>query len=234
MRWLKSAFGQPAFHILQDNPLSAADVFQNTRYQKGTMYEDLRKNMERHIQLSDADFEAFKSFAVLRKLRKRQYLVQQGDYTRHTYYVLKGCVRAFLMDNSGKEHIIQFALEDWWIGDITALVAGTPAELYIECLEDCEVLQIDKDDQEQLYAMLPKFERFFRIIIQNSLAATQRRLLCVMSQPAYERYLEFMERYPQIVQRVANHHIASYLGITPESLSRLRKEGATRKEREKS
>lgn len=198
------------------------------------MHGDIRKNIERHIPMSDAEFGHFMSYMTPRKLRKRQYLVQQGDFTRHSYYVVKGCVRAFKSDHSGKEHIIQFALEDWWIGDIAAIITGTPARLNIECLEDCEVLQIDKEDQERLYAELPKFERFFRIIIQNSLVATQNRLLSVMSQPAYERYLEFMERYPQIVQRVANHHIASFLGIAPESLSRLRKEGATRSERPKS
>lgn len=198
------------------------------------MHGDIRKNIERHIPMSDAEFGHFMSYMTPRKLRKRQYLVQQGDFTRHSYYVVKGCVRAFKSDHSGKEHIIQFALEDWWIGDIAAIITGTPARLNIECLEDCEVLQIDKEDQERLYAELPKFERFFRIIIQNSLVATQNRLLSVMSQPAYERYLEFMERYPQIVQRVANQHIASFLGIAPESLSRLRKEGATRSERPKS
>ncbi len=199
-----------------------------------TMRGDIRKNIERHIPISDAKFEHFMSFMTLRKLRKRQYLVQQGDLTRHSYYVVKGCVRAYKMDESGKEHIIQFGLEDWWIGDIAALTTGTPARLNIECLEDCEVLQIEHEDQERLFVELPKFERFFRIILRNSLVATQNRLLSVMSQPAYDRYLEFMERYPHIVQRVANHHIASYLGIAPESLSRLRKEGATRNEQPKS
>jgi len=198
------------------------------------MRGDIRKNIERHIPMSDAEFGYFMSYMTPRKFRKRQYLVQQGDYTRHSFYVVKGCIRAFQLDDSGKEHIIQFGLEDWWIGDIAALTTGTPARLNIECLEDCEVLLIDHEDQEKLFVELPKFERFFRIIMRNSLVATQNRLLSVMSQPAYDRYLEFMERYPQIVQRVANHHIASYLGIAPESLSRLRKEGATRNEQPKS
>ncbi|NUO01844.1 MAG: Crp/Fnr family transcriptional regulator [Saprospiraceae bacterium] len=198
------------------------------------MHGDIRKNIERHISLSDAEFEHFLTFMTARKLRKRQYLVQQGDHTHYSYYVVKGCLRAFKADNSGKEHIIQFALEDWWIGDMAALTTGTPARLNIECLEDCDILQIHYEDQERLYAELPKFERFFRIIIQNSLVATQNRLLSVMSQPAYDRYLEFMERYPKVVQRVANHHIASYLGIAPESLSRLRKEGTMRSDRSKS
>ncbi len=198
------------------------------------MRGDIRKNIERHIELSDAEFSHFMTFLSSRKLLKRQFLVQEGDYTKHSYYVVKGCVRAFKVDDSGKEHVIQFALEDWWVGDMAALSTQTPARLNIECMENCEVLQIGYDDQERLYVELPKFERFFRIIIQKSLVATQNRLLSVMSQPAYDRYIEFMERYPQIVQRVANHHIASYLGITPESLSRLRKEGSMRNERQKS
>ncbi len=198
------------------------------------MRGDVRKNIDRYTLLSDAEFDQFLSFTTTRTFRKRQYLVQQGDFTRHIFYIVKGCVRAFKSDDSGKEHIIQFGVEDWWIGDLAVVVTETPARLNIECLEDTEVIQIDKESHEQLYAAVPKFERFFRLIIQNSFVATQNRLLSVMSQPAYERYSEFTERYPHIVQRVANHHIASYLGIAPESLSRLRKECATRLEQEKS
>jgi CRP-like cAMP-binding protein len=192
------------------------------------MLDNIKKNIARHINLTESEFQYFTSFLSERKLKKRQYLVQQGDICRYTCFVSKGCLRMFEIDNTGKEHNIQFAIEDWWTGDLDSFLTETPARLNVECLENCELLLIEKKDMERIYAEIPQFERFFRIIIQNAYVASQRRLLSVMSKNALERYLDFSERYPHILQRVPNHHIASYLGITPESLSRLRKEYASR------
>jgi CRP-like cAMP-binding protein len=188
------------------------------------MYTQLKTAVARHITLSDSDFEHFSSYFTLKKLRKRQYLLQQGDICRHLYYVNKGCLRSFEVDNADKEHILQFSVEDWWVGDMVSSLTQTPSQINIECLENCEILQIEQVALEKLYFEIPQLERFFRIITQNAYIAAQRRLLAVMSKPALERYLDFADRNPHIMQRVPNHLVASYLGITPESLSRLKKE----------
>lgn len=192
------------------------------------MSEQLKTALARHITLTDQEFEHFFSHFTERKMRKRQYVLQQGDISRQLNFVIKGCLRSFETDDTGKEHIIQFSIENWWVGDMVSNVTQTPSQLNIECLENCELLQIDNQKLEKLFIEIPKLERFFRLTIQNALIVSQRRLLSVMSKSALERYLEFSDRYPQFMQRLPNHHIASYLGITPESLSRLRKEYATR------
>jgi CRP-like cAMP-binding protein len=193
------------------------------------MFEALKKAFSRHISLTDTEFETVIQHFTVRKYRKKQYVLQEGDISRHTYYVVKGCLRSFEVDDTGKEHIIQFSIEDWWCGDLTSGANQTPSELNIECLDNCELLLIDNVQLEKLYIEIPKMERFFRVIMQNALMVTQRRLLAVMSKTALERYLEFTERYPQFMERIPNHHIASYLGIAPETLSRLRKEYAHKK-----
>jgi CRP-like cAMP-binding protein len=192
------------------------------------MQEQLKAALNRHISLTDVEFEHFVSHFTERKIKRRQFVLQQGEVSKHLYFVIKGCLRSFETDNAGKEHIIQFSIEDWWVSDMVSNFTQTPSQLNIECLENCELLQIEQQKLEQLFIAIPKLERFFRIISQNALVVAQRRLLSVMSKSALQRYLEFSDRYPQFMQRLPNHHIASYLGITPESLSRLRKEYATR------
>jgi CRP-like cAMP-binding protein len=192
------------------------------------MFDTLKKTLSRHITLTDEEFELFAKHFTVRKYRKKQYVLQQGDLCRYVYFVVNGCLRSFEVDDTGKEHIIQFSIEDWWVGDMESSLTHTPANLNIECLEPCEMLLIEQTALEKLYIEIPKLERFFRIITQNALIVSQRRLLSVMSKSALERYLEFTGRYPQFMERIPNHHIASYLGITPESLSRLRKEYATK------
>jgi CRP-like cAMP-binding protein len=193
------------------------------------MLDALKKAFARHITLTDAEFETVSKHFMVRKYRKKQYVLQEGDISRHLHYVVKGCLRSFEVDEAGKEHIIQFSVEDWWGGDMASGLNQTPSRLNIECLETCELLLIDQVQMESLYIEVPKLERFFRIITQNAFIVTQRRLLAVMSKTALERYLEFTERYPQFMERIPNHHIASYLGIAPETLSRLRKEYAHKK-----
>ena len=192
------------------------------------MYEQLKVALARHISLTESEFEHFSSYFTLRKMRKKQYILQQGDIAKHLFFVNKGCLRSFETDDSGKEHIIQFSIENWWVSDMDSNLSLLPSQLNIECLENCELLQLDIHDLDKLYHKIPNLERFFRIITQNALVVSQRRLLSVMSKSALQRYLEFSDRYPLFMQRLPNHHIASYLGITPESLSRLRKEYATK------
>lgn len=190
------------------------------------MYDLIFKNIARFIQLTPEETERFTSILKPRTLRKRQYLVQAGDVFRYECFVNKGSLRTYHVDNNGQEHIIMFAFEDWWTGDMYSFLSGQPALYNVEAMEDCELLTIEKSQLEQLYIDIPKFDRFFRILLQNAYISMQRRLSENMSLSAEERYLNFINRYPQFEQRLPLKQIASYLGITPESLSRIRRQMA--------
>jgi CRP-like cAMP-binding protein len=187
------------------------------------MYERILQNVARHIQLTEEEQAYFTSLLQVKRLRKKQYLLQEGDVARYEYFVNKGCLRTYYIDPKGIEHVVQFAIEEWWIGDMYSFLTQKPARVAIDALEDSEVLIIDKESWEELFVRVPKFERFFRHLLQNAFIANQERIINAMSQTAEERYLNFMERYPQFEQRIPQNQIASFLGITPESLSRVRK-----------
>lgn len=190
------------------------------------MYDLILMNVARHVQLSAEEESYFKSVLHHRKLRKRQYLLQAGDVCRFENFVIKGCLRAYTVDNKGEEHIVMFGVEDWWIADLYSFLTETPAQQHIDTLEDSEVFSIEKTDLEKLYLNIPKFDRFFRIMLQNAFVATQNRVLASISQTAEEQYLAFIKKYPAFEQRVPQHQIASYLGIAPETISRIRKQQA--------
>ncbi len=190
------------------------------------MYKLLLDNIRRHITLTPEEEAFFVSLLQHRRIRKRQYLIQEGDVCKYETFVIKGCLRAYSVDENGQEHIIQFAEEDWWVGDMYSFTTREPAIFNVDALEDSEVLQLSFENQEELFKTYPKFERFFRIIVQNGFISLQRRVIANMSKPAEERYLDFANRYPSILNRVPQHQVASYLGITPEFLSRIRKQVA--------
>ena len=187
------------------------------------MYELIRSHIAKYIQLSDEEFDHFISLSKHRKLRKKQYLVQAGDVCRYESFINSGCLRAYALDDKGQEHVIQFAIEDWWISDMHSFLTETPATYNIDALEDSELLQLDKASLEKLYAAVPKFERFFRIMIQQAFIALQQRITVSMSDTAEKRYLHFINKYPKLEQRLTQLQVAAYLGITPEFLSRIRK-----------
>lgn len=188
------------------------------------MYNLILKNIARFIQLTPEETARFTAVLKPRTLRKRQYLVQAGDIFRYECFVNKGSLRTYHVDNNGQEHIVMFAFEDWWTGDMYSFLSGQPALYHVEAMEDCELLTIEKSQLEQLYIDIPKFDRFYRILLQNAYIAMQRRLSENMSLSAEQRYLNFISRYPQFEQRLTLKQIASYLGITPESLSRIRRQ----------
>jgi CRP-like cAMP-binding protein len=188
------------------------------------MYNLILKNIARFIQLTPEETARFTAVLKPRTLRKRQYLVQAGDIFRYECFVNKGSLRTYHVDNNGQEHIVMFAFEDWWTGDMYSFLSGQPALYHVEAMEDCELLTIEKSQLEQLYIDIPKFDRFYRILLQNAYIAMQRRLSENMSLSAEQRYLNFISRYPQFDQRLSLKQIASYLGITPESLSRIRRQ----------
>ncbi|ASZ12771.1 Crp/Fnr family transcriptional regulator [Chitinophaga pendula] len=156
------------------------------------------------------------------RLRKRQYLLQEGHICRQESFVINGCLQAYKTDDKGKIHILQFAVAGWWIGDLDSFLNTTPSQLNIEALENTEVLNITREQLDWAYQQCPGLERYFRLMIQKAWIATQQRTLSAMSQPAQQRYEEFIARYPSLLQHIPDRHIAAYLGITPQSLSRIR------------
>jgi len=193
------------------------------------MFELLLTSIKEHISITDEEFEFCKTLFIPKKLRKRQYLLQEGDVCRYTSFVEKGMLRTFTVDEKGNEPILQFSFEGWWIADLYSFLTEEPSIYNVEALENCELLMITKPSWDTLLVKVPAFERYFRILIQNSLIATQRRLMSSLSETAEEKYTKLIENFPTCLQRLPQHMIASYLGITPETLSRIRGQMAARK-----
>lgn len=175
------------------------------------------------LPLDDAEIEAVETVFKPRTIRRRQFILNEGDICTKNTFVVEGCFRMFLVDEKGKEHNIQFAIENWWIGDIDSFHSQSPSRLYIQALENSIVLQINRTDQLHLFVNYPKFNRIFRVFTENALVAYQKRLLQNISSTAEERYIEFLRLYPDFFNRISNVQIASFLGVTPEFLSTIRK-----------
>jgi CRP-like cAMP-binding protein len=188
----------------------------------------LIQHLSKYISLDPEEIVLLTRAFKNKRLKKKEFLLRQGEVSRFETFVTRGCLRAYYVNDKGEEHIAQFAVEDWWIGDMYSFLTETPSTLHIEALEPCELLQIDRPGLEDLYLKLPKLERFFRIIIQNAFIASQNRVLSSMSKTADERYQDFIRKYPNIEQRVSQYQVAAYLGVTPEFLSRIRKKFAGR------
>ncbi|WP_324677891.1 Crp/Fnr family transcriptional regulator [Hymenobacter sp. GOD-10R] len=191
---------------------------------KQAMYERLRAYFQRQLAISDAQFEVVKQALIPKVLQRNELVVWQGEVERRGAFVVKGCLRSYVVDKKEKEHIIQFAPENWWISDQHSMLRGLPAMCSIEAVEESEVLLFGPDFFPLLQTLGPAFQAFFHTLLQNSMAAMQRRLIATLSATAEERYLEFLQMYPTLVQRLPQRMIAAYLGVTPESLSRIRKE----------
>lgn len=187
------------------------------------MFEVLFSKVEEKIKLNDVEKDICKSLFSPKKLRKRQYILQQDDICKNLVFVEKGILRSYSVDSKGNEHILQFAPEGWWISDVYSFLTGEAAVYNIEAIEDSELLLISRSSLDELYERVPKFERYFRLLSQANMVATHRRLTASLSDSADEKYLRLLSAYPNIVARVPQHMIASYLGITPETLSRVRK-----------
>ena len=179
-------------------------------------------NVARHIQLDDREKQFFLSLLEPRSLKRKKLYLETGTVCKYSAYVLDGALKSFTIDAEGKEHILSFATKDWWIADMYSFLSQKPAVLNIEAIADSEVLLLSRDNQQMLYEKVPKFERFFRILVENSLVANQQRLIDNLSSTAEERYLNFIAKYPVVPSCVPQHNIASYLGITPEFLSKIR------------
>ncbi|KQS26802.1 Crp/Fnr family transcriptional regulator [Dyadobacter sp. Leaf189] len=187
------------------------------------MFEQINQYALRCMQFSPGDLELFDSLLQHKKFAKKTFLLLEGEVCQFEAFILKGCIRTYYIDSTGAEVTLQFAIEDWWVSDITSFQNQTPSHMYIETLEDCEVLLLTPENKEKLLASVPGFERMFRLMVQRNLAQTQERLFRTISTSAVEKYLDFLNRYPTIPQRVAQHYIASYLGFSPEFLSKVRR-----------
>ncbi|AZA54834.1 Crp/Fnr family transcriptional regulator [Chryseobacterium sp. G0201] len=187
------------------------------------MFQILKNNISRYIDLSDEEFQRFSEPFELKKFNRKETALREGDYCLFEGFVLNGCFKVYFLTEDGFEQTLYFAVENWWITDIDSLINNVPSTLNIEALEESEVLMISKKDKEKLYETMPQVEKLFRIMNQNSSVALQRRILSLMNKTADKRYLEFLEKYPGLEQKITQQQVASYLGISHEFLSKIRK-----------
>lgn len=186
------------------------------------MFEALDQFVSKYIRLTSEETEIFHSLLEYKKVKKKQFLLREGEICQFEAFILKGCIRTFYVDKSGTETILNFAIEGWWVSDLSSFSEQLPSSQNIETLEDCELLLINYDNKKILFDVIPAFEKFFRILVQRSLGVLQQRFYAGISRTAEERYLAFLEKYPQVVQRVPQHQIARYIGVSPEFLSKVR------------
>ena len=187
------------------------------------MYDILKDYLKAKINFSDSQFEEVKRLFVEKTVAKGKVLLQAGEVCQHSFFVVKGCLRSYVIDKEGKEHIIQFAPENWWISDLNSLNRQELSMFFIDAVEDSEVLMTDRGFNEKIAAIIPQSAEMFQNLTQNSFRAMQKRLVSHLSDTAEERYLEFIKIYPTLALRVPQKMIASYIGVAPESLSRIRK-----------
>lgn len=193
------------------------------------MFDFLYQHINKKVSLTDEEWKIITSLFIPKKVRKKQYILQAGDVSEYMIFVNKGCLRSYTVDEKGDEHIVQFAIEGWWIGDMNSFLTGEPATFNVDALEDSEVLLLDFDSQEKIFDLVSKFERYMRLLLQSNYVAMHRRLVSAISTTAEDKYLRMLKQYPDLVQRVPQHMIASYLGLKPETLSRVRKKLSTEK-----
>lgn len=187
------------------------------------MYQLFFQHFNEKVPLTPEEEVLIKTYLTPKKLRKKQYLLQEGDVCKFIAFVEKGAMRSYSVDEKGVERIIQFALEGWTISDLFSFLTAEPATYNIDALEDSELVLINKAAHEELLKTFPKYETWIRIQVTGAYIAMQRRLTSIISLTLEERYTSFSSIYPEIVQRVPQHMIASYMGLTPETLSRVRK-----------
>lgn len=183
----------------------------------------LNKHLSRNISLTGEEFDFFTSLLRQRSLKKGDFLIHEGDVCKYETFVTKGCMKSYYEDDNGFEHVQDFLVEGWWADDLYSFFTQTPSKSTIEAIEDTEVLQISKQDLELVYERIPKFERFFRLLFQHAYIAQREQINMMLSAPAKERYELFLTKKPYAEKRFPQKDIASYLGVTPQFLSTLKK-----------
>jgi CRP-like cAMP-binding protein len=193
------------------------------------MFDTLRAYFAARMPITDEQFAFITALFTPRPLRKGDFLLREGEVATHGAFVAKGCLRNYVIDNKGKEHIVQFAPENWWMSNLESMSKGTASLYFIDAIEDSDLLLITKPAFEQLMTSVAGFSHVFQAGLQKSGAAKEKRIIASLSATAEERYNDFLSTYPPIAQRVPQHILASYLGITPETLSRIRKKQSLKK-----
>lgn len=186
--------------------------------------EELIKKIKSNFQLSEEAEAYVTSISKKRIISKGEVLIRQGKQVKHTYFVTDGCLRSYCLDKNGKEHTLQFAIKDWWISDFIAMYTNELATLTVECVTDSEVIEFHTKKLDGIYKIFPEFEPFQRANLEGHVVSLHKRILNQLQLTAPERYELFLKQYPDIEQYIPNYHIASYLGITQQSLSRIRAE----------
>ncbi len=186
------------------------------------MFQAFDKNLKLHVDLSQQELEIVHQHFQHKTYPKKTLLLKAGQVCNFEVYLLKGCIKRYYIDQNGDETILQFAVEDWWVSDIASFCQQVPSRFYIETMEETELLQINYQNKELLFKEVPKLERVFRLLVQRAYAVLENRFFTGITDPAEDRYLEFIKKYPGLLQRVPQYQIASYLGITPEALSRIK------------
>jgi CRP-like cAMP-binding protein len=181
-------------------------------------------HFQQYLPLSEEEIQLFTLRVQTRRIKRRQMILQEGFVCKHYSFVVEGCLKMYGIDDKGFEHNIQFAAEGDWIADIGSFHTQKPSKLFIEAIEPAEIIQVGQQDLYFLYHAIPKLDRIFKVIIENKFVELQNRVLQTFSSTAEQRYLSFLEQYPHLSNRLPNTQIASYLGITPEFLSKVRKD----------
>jgi len=184
--------------------------------------QSILQNIAKHVALTSEEEALFLSKTETKTYKAKTILLSLGEIANCTYFVNSGILRSFNINDNIIEHVLHFACEGWWIGDMYSYISGKPGNLFIEVLEDAEVVLISKENHEILYKEIPKLERFFRILAENSLVAHQERLMDNLSLSAEERFEKMCKKYPSLIQKVAQKHLASYIGVTPEFFSKMK------------
>lgn len=184
-------------------------------------HELLIQSITKYIRLSDSETETLNSFFKEKKLKKKHFLFQEGENPQYVAFVNSGCLRSYSIDKNGAEHILQFAPAGWWIADMKNFLFGQPATLNIDAVEESEIILLKQSDMDQLYKAIPQLNVYFRILTERSLATFQQRLIDSLSLTASERYGNFCKTYPSLIQTLPQKYVASYIGITPEFLSKM-------------
>lgn len=184
--------------------------------------KSILENIAKHVNLTSEEEELFLSKTETKSVKAKTILLSSGDVAKQTYFVNSGILRSFNINDNIVEHVLHFACEGWWIGDMYSYITGKPGNLFIEVLEDAEIISISKENHQKLYQEIPKLERFFRILSENSLVSHQERLMDNLSLTAEERFEKFCKKYPDLINKVSQKHIASYIGVTPEFFSKMK------------
>ena len=184
--------------------------------------DQILDNISKIITLTPEEQALLFSKIEIKNYKAKTILLSSGEICKHSYFVNSGLLRSFNINDNIVEHVLGFACQGWWIGDMYSLLSQKPGNLFIEVLEDAEVVLLTKENQELLYKEIPKLERFFRILTENSLVANQERLMDNLSLSAEERFEKFCKKYPTLIQKVSQKHIASYIGVTPEFFSKMK------------